>query len=227
MSSSLPEPWFGKPLVPGKTPIKKNLFEEVIHATGTLELVPVFPYLDNGSIVPCLSVSIGRPGTQKFQFFHNNVVQEVLICLAGQNASLQAGQMMVLPNQHGVTNFLKDLEDEDAYFVVLITIRMNQHADQQEEFLIRCEKCNEQVYKSEANIKTGPDRPYYPEFYALGFYADAIDAFNTSDRTCLKCSHVQTPFPAEQVGWRRYVMQVDVANRARAAVEQLGSQQTS
>ena len=212
--------WFGQPLVTGKKPIKKNLFEEVIHATGTLELVPVFPYLDDGAIVPCLSVSIGGPNAKKFQFFHDNVVPEVLLCIAGEKSALHAGQMMVLPNMHGVNNFLKDLANEDAYMVVLITIRMNAQADQNEGFLIRCEKCNELVYQLETNIKNGPQRPYYPEFYALGFYADAIEEFNASDRTCPKCNHVQELFPAEQVGWRRYAQQVAVANRARAAIEQ-------
>jgi len=107
--------WFGQPLVPGKVPLKKNLFEEVIHATGTLELVPVFPYLDNGVIVPCLSVSLGGAGTQRFQFFHDNVVPEVLLCLAEKHGALKPGQMMVLPNLHGVNNFLKDLQNESAY----------------------------------------------------------------------------------------------------------------
>jgi len=40
MASETPstsEVWFGQSLVPGKVPLKKNLFEEVIHATGTLE----------------------------------------------------------------------------------------------------------------------------------------------------------------------------------------------
>src|SRR3954447_16753695 len=57
------EVWFGEALGPGKVPVKKNLFEEVLHATGTLELEPVFPCLDNGAIVPCLSVSLGKAGT--------------------------------------------------------------------------------------------------------------------------------------------------------------------
>jgi hypothetical protein len=65
--------WFGQPLVPSKAPVKKNLFEEVIHATGTLELAPVFPYLHNGAIVPCLSVSLGGNGARRFQFFQDNV----------------------------------------------------------------------------------------------------------------------------------------------------------
>ncbi len=212
--------WFGQPLVPGKRPVKKNLFEEVIHATGTLELVPVFPYLDDGAIVPCLSVSIGGAHAKKFQFFHENVVPEVLLCLAGEDSALQAGQMMVLPNMHGVNNFLKDLANERAYMVVLITIRMNSHDNQNEGFVIRCEQCNEVVYQRETNIKRGPERPYYPEFHALGFYADTIDAFNASARACPKCGHVQAPFPAEQVGWRRYAQQVAVANRARTASEQ-------
>ncbi len=220
MTAAAQEAWFGQPLVPGKKPIKKNLFEEVIHATGTLELVPVFPYLDDGAIVPCLSVSIGGANAKKFQFFHENVVPEVLLCLAGEDSALQAGQMMVLPDLHGVNNFLKDLANEHAYMVVLITIRMNSQDNQNEGFVIRCEKCSELVYRRETNIKHGPERPYYPEFYALGFYADAIDEFNASARICPKCHHVQALFPAEQVGWRRYAQQVAVANRARTASEQ-------
>ena len=221
MTAQNEEIWFGRALVAGKKPIKKNLFEELIHATGTLELVPVFPYLDNGSIVPCLSVSMGGAETKKFQFFHDNVVPEVLICLAERNSTLKAGQMMVLPNLHGVNNFLKKLEDESAYMVVLITVRMNSQDVQLEGFLIRCAKCNALVYQRECDVKQGPERPYYPEFYAVAFYADAVDEFNASDRICPKCGHHQAPFPAEQMGWRRYVRQVDVANRARADMEQL------
>ena len=227
MTSKTPatgEVWFGQPLVPGKVPVKKNLFEEVIHATGTLELVPVFPYLDNGAIVPCLSVSLGGVGTQRFQFFHDNVVPEVLLCLAEQHGALKPGQMMVLPNLHGVNNFLKDLQDESAYLVVLITIRVNHQDEQREGFLIRCEQCNELLYERYQNIKHGPERTYYPEFYALAFYADAVDEFNASDRICPKCGHVQPPFPAEQVGWRRYAMQVRVANQARADAERFADQ---
>ena len=216
--------WFGHPLVSGKVPVKKNLFEEVIHATGTLELVPVFPYLDKGAIVPCLSVSLGKAGTQRFQFFHDNVVPEVLICLAEKQGALKAGQMMVLPNLHGVNNFLKDVQDESAYLVVLITIRVNYQDEQREGFLIRCERCNELLYQRYQNIKDGPERPYYPEFYALVFYADAVDEFNASDRTCPKCGHIQPPFPAEQLGWRRYAMQVRVANQAREDAERFAGQ---
>jgi phage FluMu protein Com len=221
---SVPEVWFGRPLVPGKAPVKKNLFEEVSHATGTLELVPVFPYLDNGAIVPCLSVSMGGASAQRFQFFHDNVTPEVLLCLAEKQGALKAGQMMVLPNLHGVNNFLKDLQDESAYLVVLITVRMNQQNEQREGFLIRCEQCNELLYQRYQNIKQGPERPYYPEFHALAFYADAVDAFNASDRTCPKCKHVQPPFPVEQMGWRRYAMQVRVANQAREEAERFARQ---
>ncbi len=217
------KPWFGEPLIAGKTPIKKNLFEEVIHATGTLELVPVFPYLDDGAIVPCLSVSMGGGGAQKFQFFHENVVPEVLLCLAEQNSALNTGMMMALPNLHGVNNFLKDVDDKDAYMIVLITIRMNRADDQTEGFLIRCTECNELVFRRDTNVKEGPERAYYPEFYALAFYADAVDEFNASDRTCPKCGVVQEHFPQEQLGWRRYARQVDLANRARADAEGRGA----
>jgi hypothetical protein len=218
------EIWFGRSLFPGKQPLKTNLFEEVIHATGALQLVPVFPYLDDGSIVPCLSISMGGAGAKKFQFFHENVVPEVLLCIAEEKSALKAGQMMALPNLHGVNNFLKKVEDEDAYLIVLVVIRMNEGDDQAESFLIRCSNCNEVVYRGDSNVKEGPERPYYPEFYALAFYADAVDEFNASDRSCPKCGEVQEPFPAEQLGWRRYARQVDLANRARADIERRASQ---
>lgn len=214
------QPWFGKPLAADKAPRKKNLCEEIIHATGALELVPVFPYLDKGAIVACLSVAIGGANFKGFQFFHYNVVPEVLLCLSGQNSSVSGGQMMVLPDQHGVNAFLKDMHDPGAYFVALIVIRMSEDEEQVEGFILRCEECNEILCKRYANIKEGPDRPYYPEFRALAFYADVVDEFNASDRVCPRCGHMNEPFPAEQMGWRRYAQQIDVANRARASLEE-------
>ncbi len=214
-------PWFGTPRDPGVVPIKKNLFEEVIHATGDLELVPVFPYLGDGAIVPCLSYAMGGGGAKKFQFFHANDVPEVMICLSEHNSALRAGMLMSFPDLHGVNNFLKDVDDEDAYMLVVVAIRMREGA-QHEGFLMRCRECNEPVFRLDRDIKEGPERPYYPEFYALRLYADAVDQFNASDRTCAKCGTVQEPFPQDQLGWKRYARQVELANRARAAVEAQG-----
>jgi DNA-directed RNA polymerase subunit M/transcription elongation factor TFIIS len=212
--------WFGDPSVVGKRPIKKNMFEEVIHATGDLELVPVFPYLDEGSIVPCLSIAMGGRGVKKFQFFHTNDVPEVMICLSEHNSALRAGMLMSFPDLHGVNNFLKDVADEDAYMIVIIAIRMKAGA-QNEGFVLRCDECNNEIYRLNRDIKQGPERQYYPEFHALRLYADAVDDFNASDRKCEKCGHVQEMFPQDQLGWRRYARQVDLANRARASVEAL------
>ena len=215
------KPWFGEPLIPNKRPIKKNLFEEVIHATGDLELVPVFPYLDDGAIVPCLSIAMGGEHVKKFQFFHANDVPEVMICLSEQNSALRAGTLMSFPDLHGVNNFLKDVADDDAYMIVLIAIRMRA-GEQVEGFELRCDECNEPIYRLDRDIKQGPERPYYPEFHALRLYADAVDEFNASDRKCSKCGHVQEPFPQDQLGWKRYARQVDLANRARAGAEAWG-----
>ncbi|MFT4564183.1 MAG: hypothetical protein ACI9BW_003946 [Gammaproteobacteria bacterium] len=215
------EHWFGEPLIANKRPIKKNLFEEVIHSTGDLELVPVFPYFDEGSIVPCLSISMGGAATKQFQFFHANDVPEVMICLSENNSALRAGMLMSFPDLHGVNNFLKDVSDDDAYMIVLIAIRMQAGA-QVEGFLLRCNECNEQIYRLDRDIKEGPERPYYPEFHALRLYADAVDEFNATDRKCANCGHVQEPFPQEQLGWRRYARQVELANRARGAIEAQG-----
>jgi hypothetical protein len=213
--------WFGKPLSAGRSPIKKNLFEEVINASGTLELVPVFPYFHDGALVPCLSVSTGRPGTGKFQFLHDNVVPEVLICLADHKGSIRAGQMMALPNLHAVNNFIKDVDDEDAYVVVLITIRINREDEQREGFIVRCKACNALVYERYLNLKEVPQPAFYPVFSAIGLYADAADEFNASDRACPECGAVQDPLPVDQLGWRRYVSHARVANRARESAENL------
>ena len=129
--------------------------------------------------------------------------------------------MMVLPNMHGVNNFLKDLANEHAYMVVLITIRMNSQDNQNEGFVIRCEKCNELVYRRETNIKC-MDRSVRITQSSMRLASTPMRLMSSTPRLeyAPSVSHVQELFPDEQVGWRRYAQQVAVANRARTASEQ-------
>ena len=54
----------------------------------------------------------------------------------------------------------------------------------------------------------------------MRFYADAADAFNAEERTCGQCGVAQSRYPTELMGWRRYAQYVELANRARAALEE-------
>jgi hypothetical protein len=49
-------------------------------------------------------------------------------------------------------------------------------------------------------------------------YADAVDAFNATDRICPACGEKQEKFPQDIAGWRRYAQYVTLANRAREQI---------
>lgn len=211
---------------PNKRPMKVDVFELVTKTAGALQLAPIFPYLDDGAIVPCLSITKGRPDLESFQFFHANVVAESILCLAEQGATMKTGQLIKATPVHGVNAFLKKPTDPESFYVVLITIRMGSDAVQEEGFIIRCSKCNTIVYQRDFNVKEGTRWKYYPEFYALRYYAECCDEFNADEakRACPKCGTVQKPFPAKQMGWWTYAENVEVANRGREALERAGDE---
>jgi hypothetical protein len=212
---------------PGKRAIKVNLFEQITRNVGTLQLVPLFPYLDDGAIVPCLSITKGGQALEPFQFFHANVVSESILCVAEQGATMKAGQLIKATPVHGVNTFLKKPSDPESFYVVIVTVRMLADAVQQEGFIIRCAKCTTIVYQRDFDVKQGPQWKYYPEFYALRYYAECCEEFNADEvkRRCPKCGLVQKEFPIRQMGWRLYADNVEVANRGREALEQAGRQQ--
>ena len=49
------------PPAPDKEPLKVNVFEFMKGANSAL--IPLFPYLDEGAIVPCGTMFDGGPGT--------------------------------------------------------------------------------------------------------------------------------------------------------------------
>jgi hypothetical protein len=59
---------------------------------------------------------------------------------------------------------------------------------------------------------------YYRELPNIRLYADAVDAFNDSDRVCPGCGEQQQEFPQDLAGWRRYAQHVSLANRAREQI---------
>jgi hypothetical protein len=136
---------------------------------------------------------------------------------------MKTGQIMKLAPVHGVNTFLKNPRDRSNYNIMLLPIRMSRHKLQEEGFIIRCSKCNEIVYQSTFNVKEGPERKHYPEFYALRYYSQACAEFNSSEdkRTCPKCATVLPEFPLRQMGWWLYAENIEVANRGRDTLETL------
>jgi hypothetical protein len=211
---------------PHKRAVRVNVFELATNNIGSHQLTPIFPYWDDGAIVPCLTIGVGHRDLVPFQFSHSNAVDETILYLAAEGATTKTGQIMKLSPVHGVNMFLKDPFDPESYSIALLTIRMLSGPVQQEGFSIRCASCNEIVYQREFNVKAGPTHQHYPEFHALRYYSECCEEFNSSEqrRTCPKCGTVQAEFPLKQMGWWRHVENVEVANKGRAALEALAAE---
>jgi hypothetical protein len=213
--------WFDKPVAPGKRPLKINVFAHVMSHQGMLQQLPLFPYFGPGDIVPTASLSLTQPDTPRVHFYHYNDVPEVIVCMASDGGTATAGQLYLQQGTHGVTTFLRQPAGADGkhYQIALIILRMKPQGPQNEGFLLRCSKCNEIVFRMDRDVWHAPPHAYYPELANIRFYADAIDAFNAEPRTCGTCGVTQQRFPAELMGWRRYVQYVELANRARRDIE--------
>jgi hypothetical protein len=213
--------WFGRPVAPGKVPLKVNVFQTMVDHQGMLQQKPLFPYLGPGDLVPAAALSHSRPDMPRVHFFHYNDIQEVVLCMAGQDGLIGTGQLYLQQGTHGVTTFLKKPQapTAEAYQISLIVIRMRNQGPQMEGFIIRCLKCNEVVCRMDRDIFAGPAYPHYPELTNIRFYADAAEAFNAGDRVCPSCGTVQPEFPVELMGWRRYAQYAELANRGRSDIE--------
>jgi hypothetical protein len=220
MSSTTPR-WFGRTVAPGKRPLKVNVFENMLAHQGMLEQMPLFPYFGPGDIVPTAALSLSLPGMPRAHFYHYNDIPEVVLTLAGDGALLATGQLYLQQGTHGVTTFLRKSDGAEAqsYQISLIVIRMREKGPQNEAFILRCVGCNEIVFRVDRDVFTGRPHRYYPELANVRFYADAADAFNAEPRRCDQCGVEQPRFPSELMGWRRYAQYVELANRAREALE--------
>jgi len=213
--------WFGKAVAPGKRPLKVNVFAHMMGHHGMLEQLPLFPYLGPGDIVPTAALSLTLPDTPRVHFYHYNDLSEVVLCMASEGGLMATGQLYLQQGTHGVTTFLRQPAGAEAkhYQLVLIITRMKPDGPQNEGFLLRCTKCNEIVFRMDRDVSRAPPHAHYPELASIRFYADAVDAYNAELRTCTKCGTEQPRFPAQLMGWRRYVQYVELANRARGGIE--------
>jgi hypothetical protein len=214
--------WFGKQAA--KRPLKVNVFEHMMAHQGMLQQVPLFPYLGPGDIVPTGALSLTQPGTPRVHFYHYNDIPEVILCMASEGGLIATGQLYLQQGTHGVTTFIRQPAGPEGkhYQISLIIIRMKETGPQNEAFVLRCGSCNAIVFRMDRDIWQAPPHAHYPELANIRFYADAVDAFNTEPRRCPSCDAEQQRFPAELMGWRRYVQYIELANRARRDIEVAG-----
>jgi len=210
--------FFGKP--PSKRPLKVNVFAHMMTHQGMLEQLPLFPYLGPGDIVPAGALSLTLPDTPRVHFYHYNDIPEVILCMASDGGLIATGQMYLQHGTHGVTTFIRQRQGDEGkhYQISLVVIRMKNEAPQNEGFVLRCPTCNTIAFQITRDVWKGPEHEHYPELANIRFYADAVDEYNLEPRRCPN-DHEQPRFPAELMGWRRYVQYVELANRARRDIE--------
>lgn len=210
--------FFGKP--PTKRALKVNVFAHMMTHQGLLEQLPLFPYLGPGDIVPAGALSLTLPEMPRVHFYHSNDIPEVILCMASDGGLIATGQLFMQQGTHGVTAFVRQPRGDEGkhYQISLVVIRMKAEGPQHEGFVLRCPTCNAISFQIDRDVWKGPDHEHYPELANIRFYADAVDEYNRESRRCPN-DHEQPRFPAELMGWRRYVQYVELANRARSDIE--------
>jgi hypothetical protein len=191
---------------------------------GNTQLMPLFPYLHPGAMVPAGAMILGGPQAGYGHFFHHNTQDEVVVALAANGAVLQTGQVFVGARIHGVNSFLKNEKDPKAYAVMLITQRQAESGAQSEAVSLRCEKCHEEIFRKDFDATPVPDmtEAEHP-FVSVALLPDLFSDYNEDEakRSCAKCGNVNAPFPVAAWGWDKYAEQSAAAIAGRAALAEL------
>jgi hypothetical protein len=206
------------PPSPHKIPLKQNAFEFMRGANSTL--IPLFPYLDEGSILPAGTVYYGPGDTHFGQFEHYNDVDEVFIVLAARGARFRSGTVRVGPRQHFVGSPFMGSDEKDAMALIVITQRQSVGRPQKERVVFRCGECRHVLCDHEFDA-TPPPRgrqrevlgPHAP-FRTLTEGVAAYERYN-ENTTCPKCGARNPPFPISLWGNDRYTAQTRLVRWAR------------
>jgi hypothetical protein len=205
-----------------RPPLKANVFEAMQH--GNTQLMPLFPYLHPGAMVPAGAMILGGPQAGYGHFFHHNTQDEVVVALAANGAVLQTGQVFVGARIHGVNSFLKNEKDPKAYAVMLITQRQAESGAQSEAVSLRCEKCHEEMFRKDFDATPVPDmtEAEHP-FVSVALLPNLFAEYNDDEkkRTCPKCGNINAPFPVAAWGWDKYADQSAAAIAGRAALSEV------
>jgi len=201
-----------------RPPLKQNAFEFMRGANSTL--IPLFPYLDAGSIVPAGTVYYGSSDTHFGQFEHYNDVDEVFIVFAAKGARFRSGTVRVGPRRHFVGSPFMGSDEPDAMAMIVITQRQSVGKPQKEQVIFRCGGCRKELLNYEFDA-TPPSRGRQSErdgeqapFQTLVEGVRAYESYNEK-LACPHCGHVNPRFPIELWGNDRYAAQTRLVRWAR------------
>ena len=213
-----------KPPTGEREPLKVSVFERMSKANA--QLLPIFPYDEAGTMVPCGAVLYGGQDRSHPHFFHWNTVSELLVAWGSNEAMIATGSLMATQPFHGVNSFLRDEKKEGTFVLVTITQRQSSEAGQREALTAKCESCKKDILKFEYD-----SAPHGAPDFDAAIYTDATDVFRqfstqwggvefarqrNSDevRTCQHCGHENPVFDMSAWGWDRLVNQTTVTNAA-------------
>lgn len=212
-----------------RPPLAVNVFR--LMEQSNCQLLPLFPYLHPGAIVPAGAIFRGGAGVDFGHFFHSNTVDEVVLVFGSAGTHVQPGQVYVTSRVHGVTSPLKDDSDPESFQMTVITQRQATGRQQTEGILFRCKKCGQELFRYDYDASptgSGSEEPY-PGFETLAGSLAAAERYNADEQahTCGSCGHVNRRFPVEMWGWRKYVEQNWTVNQARRSLDAMAAQAPS
>jgi hypothetical protein len=217
---------------PSREPLKINIYERMSGAAN--QLIPLFPYDDAGSIVPCGAVLWGGPDMEYGHFFHGNSVAEVVVVYGSHQSLLSSGQIFATQPLHGVNSFLRDEKDPEAFAVMTITQHQSESGDQRETLLARCQQCKAELARIDYDAtppgvdghdpnRFGAADDRVRQFATTAGSQEFVQLRNSEEgRTCQGCGHVNPIFPTAPWGWQRQVAQTRVVNDAYRALVKEG-----
>lgn len=208
-----------------RQPLHSNIFNVTQKANTTL--VPLFPYMHPGSIVPTCALFIGGPGRDYGQFYHHNSQDEIIIAFVARDATLQTGQLYNGGRVHGVNSFLKDQTKEGAFALFTVTQRQIESGDEQPEAVsMLCQACRKQLFKEDFDSLSPPDAHEVDKaFHTLVGASDAMERFNANPelRKCKECGAENDLFPMHMWGWTDYKFRSSVMSTAKQALLRAGA----
>lgn len=232
-------------------PLRTNVYEMV--RVVAAQLNPIFPYLGEGCIVPCVSMHDPAFKGPMGYFLHENTQQEVNVCFGARSSFRQPGQVFVGPLHHGVGAKPDPNEDHsagdkhgvgekpgngdraDMIAIAVITQRQAIATPQREAFSIICSKCDTELVRYPYDAHVFPDAIADVPYPALlGLPTISQDAYivekinnDLSMRTCRSCGHVNSPPPVEYWGWADYRRRTHVIVQARKTMADAAAKATA
>jgi hypothetical protein len=225
----MPEPTSPRPLVippprADRPPLRVGLFNFMQKTSS--RLLPLFPYVHPGAIVPTGALFIGGPGKDYGQFYHHNSVDEVIVAFVADGATLQTGQVYNGGPVHGVNSFLKDQTKPGSFALFTITQRQLDEGAQPEAISVICSACRAPLFKGEFDGATPPEAGEVEHpFMAAAVMPALFCEFNAdpAKRMCHSCGHVNDPFPVDAWGSAIYASQSATMAQAKQALIEAGA----